>query len=322
MNVQRCPSCGARYRVERLDPGDTFECRRCQAVVTVEGTEPAGRGFVSLGLLTAGLLVLAGLLLEVNPSFGHVAAWPWEHMQAAVPLAIRGNLVLWTVLGLWALLTALCPAMRRRSTLTLALGTLALLLASANAQYGLQLDEARPFLFVLAAAALAAGLTLVFRRRGGLATTALLLGGALVLFGLQATGFEIPQMSRIAGLEHSIRNAIQGTLPAEMNTPDRVWGGYAAEAAVLLAALLGLITALGLRTRWLAVAAGLLLLAGMLLPAAAYTGMALQGGFTWPRLGRALLGGADHALVQSGVALWLVLALAAADLVRTRGDLT
>ncbi|MFV1958803.1 MAG: hypothetical protein ACC662_05250 [Planctomycetota bacterium] len=322
MKVQCCPSCSARYRVERLEPGDTFECRRCQALVTVEGAEPTGRGYVSLGLLTAGLLVLAGLLLEANPSFGHIAAWPWEHVQAAVPLASKGHLVLWALLGLWALLTALLPAMRSRSVLTLALASFALLIASESTLYGLQLDEARPFLFVLAASALAAGLALLLRRRGGLATTALLLGGGLVLLGLQASGFEIPQMSRLAALEHSVRSAILGTLPAEMSTPDRVWGGYAAEAAVLLAALLGLVAALGLRARWLAMVAGLLLLAGMLLPAAAGIGMELQSGFTWPRLGQALVDGADQALVESGVALWLVLALAAADLVRTRGDLS
>ena len=317
MKVQRCPSCHAGYSVDRLEPGATFECRRCHATVEVTATGTTGTS-VSFGLLVAGLLAWAGLVLYANPQFGVVRSWPWEHfLHAETTPAVRANLAIWAFVGLWAILTALIPSFQRRSLPTLALGLLALLLASSAGAYGMSIELPRTLPWMLGVVALASGFTLVLQDRFGLATRLLLLSGGLVLIWLLASHFLLLD-NRLVLFGTEMRALIDGTLPEAKQGSVYLWGTLAPQLGVLLAAVLAILVGLGLRWRALAWVGGVVLVAAMLLPGATRVGLALEGeAFGIRLLGTSLLRGVSSALVEQGVALWLILTLAAADLVRS-----
>ena len=159
MKVQPCPSCGARYNVERLSDGATFECRRCGHAVRVGDHEPAPRPFAS-GLLLAGVATLLGLLLYANPRFGFgESRWPWELLQGDTVLATKMAVLLWAAAGTWALVSALAVLPRSRSFLTVGLA-FALILVSTDTELT-ELYVETPLKALLAMITLGAGFLLL-----------------------------------------------------------------------------------------------------------------------------------------------------------------
>ncbi len=316
MKVQRCPSCRAGYSVERLEPGATFECRRCHATIEVANAS-AGDTSISIGLLVAGILMLLALFLYANPRFGVERSWPWEYFSRAGSLEVQVRLVVWALLGLWGVLTALIPSFDHRSLLTLGLGTLGLILATATDPAGLGIDLPRSLPWMAGATVMAAGFALVLHERFGLATRLLLLAGGLVFVWL-AVGRFTADTADVIRLEDDVAQLLGGTLPAPQSGPIYLWGTLAPQIATLLAGVLALLIGMGVRARPLAWIGGVVLMAAMLLPAATSMGNSLEGqAFSLGVLGIALLDGLQSALLQGGVALWLIASLATADLVRT-----
>ncbi len=189
MQVERCPSCGARYNVSRLRSGTAFACRRCGAKVRVGGgaspEAPARVGGV--GLVVAGLLMVAALFLYANPSFGVKAArWPWEHWSTSGSLARQTDIVLWVLVAALGLAVGLGAAGRRAAGVLLALALfLAVRCYSQSAAF--RIDKLR-LSWMLAATFLGAGAALVAPRRGegGAPARALLACGALGIVAIYA----------------------------------------------------------------------------------------------------------------------------------------
>ena len=224
--------------MERLEPGATFECRRCQATVEVAAT---GRrdGSVSVGLLVAGLLALVAIFLYANPRYGVVRSWPWELFQQTESLTVRVNLGIWALLALWAVVTALVPAFDRRSLPTLAIGLVALLLACSPDGQGLGIDLPRTLPWMAGVIAVGAGFALVLHDRFGLATRLLLLAGSLALAWLFVGRFDIEvDTSRIVLLVREVRGLLAGTLDGESTTAYAIWGTLAPQLGTLLVAAL------------------------------------------------------------------------------------
>src|SRR5262245_58225140 len=102
MQVERCPSCGARYNVSRLRAGATFSCRRCTAKVLVGSAvaaapaaaapprpRPPAVRVTGLWLAAAGLLTLLASLTIVNGSIGEQGLRaPWDAFDAGL---VRGT---------------------------------------------------------------------------------------------------------------------------------------------------------------------------------------------------------------------------------------
>ena len=316
MKVQRCPSCRRGYSVEYLEPGATFECRRCNATIVV-GAAGGGDASIAVGLLIAGIAALLGLLLYVDPTRSLAnRLWPWERF-ADLTLAEQVAQGLWVVLGIWVVATAFIPAFGRRSLLTLALALVALLLARAPETVGPVLELPRSVPWMAGVAALTAGSWLVLQDRFGLATRLLLGAGALVMIWLLFGRFE-DGASRAVWLADELKALFQGSSARGESGPIHVWKDLAPQVGVLLASACGLLLALGVRVRAFAWVGVLLLVAAVLLPGATRMGAVLSGrSFGFDVLGTALAEGLVTALLQGGAALWLLLSLAATDLVRT-----
>jgi hypothetical protein len=309
MKVIRCPSCGARYNADRLPAGAVFDCNRCGSSVAV----PSGSS-ASVSLLIGGLLLIAALFFWSADLRTPGLVRPWEAFLDAGLLAPKVGAVLWAVLGLWAVVTALLTEFRHRSAFTLGLGALALLLALSSNGAGYTIGGDRPLPFMLGSIALAAGFVLVMRGVRGAATTGLLLGGSLLLLAFYAFGFEASGMSKLEWIVAELRGAFAGTLDRADNTFSHLVGDVGVHLAVVLASLGGVLMALGVRAAGFALAMGLLLAFAILVPGATRFGEIFQEGFEWSRFGTEGARALGSALVADGVALWALLAWASADL--------
>src|SRR5439155_23578901 len=73
------------------------------------------------GLLVTGSIMLASLFLYANPAFGAKAAkWPWQHFAEATSLSRKVDLLLWVVVGVFAVVVGTGRGGRARSTWLLA----------------------------------------------------------------------------------------------------------------------------------------------------------------------------------------------------------
>lgn len=310
MKVQRCHACGARYNADRLEVGTVFDCNRCGAAVSVEGTSP-----VSVALLLAGFLVLAAVFLWSPTARTSGLLKPWEEFEGTRNLLSAAGTGLWALLGLWAVVTAMIPGARARSVITVALGALALVLATTEAGGGFPIVVSRSLLWMLGVVALGAGFLLVGRGYRGVAPTALLLGGGLWIL----LGYTLGFSSDGQPLIQQVHAAVTQMLDDPNATTGQLLELAGTHAALLLAAGGGLLVGLGLRARLLATAFGILLVIAMLLPGAIRIGDGFDGEFAWGRFAQDFARGAGMVLVRDGVALWAILSYAAVDLVRARG---
>jgi hypothetical protein len=154
MQVERCPSCGARYNVSRLRPGAVFACRRCTARVRVGGDVEASSAPPRVGgpgLVIAGALAIGVPFLLANPGAGVSAdRWPWEVVLDGDDASLCVTLGAWAVAGGLAIATGLARGGR---TLLLLLAPLVAFLLARFSSFGAPgADAAR-----VAWAALAAG---------------------------------------------------------------------------------------------------------------------------------------------------------------------
>lgn len=309
MKVIRCPSCSARYNADRLPSGAVFDCNRCGATVTVPSGAPA-----SVSLVIGGLLVLGALFCWSAPSMEAALVLPWEEFLGTAECDPRAGMVLWALLGLWALLTALVPGFASRSTVTLGLGGLALVLAAAATGGGFPILAPRLLPWLVGTIALGAGAVLMVRGIRGTATTALLAGGGLLLLGWYALAFLGEEPSGLELIVADVRALLAGSLEDDKGTVSYLAGTLGQHGAVLLAALGGLIAALGLRAHGFGLLLVVLLAYAFLVPGAMRLGEFFQDGFQWASLGTDGLRILGRVLVADGVALWALLVWAAADL--------
>lgn len=313
MKVQPCPSCGARYNVERLGDGATFECRRCGQPVQVGAAEPPVRPFAP-GLLTAGVFMVLGLLLYANPRFGFGASrWPWELLQGDTALSTKVTILLWTLAGLWGFVSALGIAPRTRSVLTVGLAFVLILTCTWSELAELRVDT--PLLALLAMVALAAGLLLLDDPETLPLARILTFGGGLLVTWWFAFSFQ-EKTPYLVTLIDDVRGIFQGRL-----TSEAVWHQLVPNLALLLAGLLGVLIGLGAGGRgWVGTGLTLLLIV-LLLPAlsdlAGQLGADDGGGSD---AGSIVAEHGTAALVTSGLALWLLASHGVADLARNRKE--
>lgn len=314
MKVQSCPSCGARYRVERLEAGAVFLCSRCRAQVQVGAETPPPQP-VAPGLIVSGLLVLVGLLLYANPKFGFgESRWPWELLLDGTTLATKATIVVWALAGAWALIGALGIAARSRSVLTLALAGVLVLVCTWGGSKELEVDV--PLCALLGLVGLGGGLLLVLDPETRPFGRTLAFAGGLVLVWWFVFAFDAPgARPHVSQMLRDVGGLFGGQVEPVDATHDLLpnW-------ALLLAGVVGVFVGMGAGSRgaaWTGV--GLVLVALLMPPVADLVG----------DLGEDVPGGtvgylaAKHgtaALVTSGLALWLLASTAVADLVRNRKE--
>jgi hypothetical protein len=224
--------------------------------------------------------------------------------------------VLWTVTAVWALVTALIPRLRARSLVTAVLGGFLLLLATTAPEVGFAIDERTPLPWMIAIIALSAGLDLASRGHASLSARALALIGGLGLVWYHAKAF--PAGETGSQLDILVGDAIrlfQGGLGDVREGYYAMLGGY---WCFLIAALIGVLMALGLRKRIVSLIGFLLVLIGLLVPSFVALGQELGEGVTFDTARTIVLNRASVALVGNGVALWLLGVYATSDLVRSR----
>ncbi len=309
MKVQPCPSCGARYNVERLSDGSTFECRRCGQAVRVGAAEPPPRPF-SAGLLLAGVTMILGLLLYANPRFGFgESRWPWELLQDGTALSTKVTILLWAAAGLWGLISALGIAPRSRSVLTVGLACVLILTCTLPEVAELRVDT--PLLALFAMVALGAGLLLLGDPATAPLGRVLAFGGGLLITWWFAFSFEETTPYLVKTVE-DVRGVFAGHLTAGEVTRQIV-----PNLALLLAGLVGVLAGLGAGGRgWVGTGMTLLLVV-LLLPAVA--GL-LEEDDPWSDAASLVAEHGTAALVTSGLALWLLASHAVADLARNWKD--
>ncbi|MHC5010292.1 MAG: hypothetical protein ACYTG6_04985 [Planctomycetota bacterium] len=325
MKVQRCLSCGARYDVEQLDLGAVFECRRCGKPVTVgEGDEKGPPPGVSWGLFVAGLVMVGSAFLLANPSFGvNAQAWPWELFRTSESLLLKCTFVLWTALGIWAVITSLLPGARGRSVVIVAIGAFLLMLCSASTEAGFTITDEQPLPWMMGIIALAAGLELVRRGRSGVAARSLAFIGGLAILWFHARGFQPYAGSNtdICQLEILSRDLISLVGGELLDVrPEYKWEILAKYWAIVAACLVGWVMALGWKNRLFALIGLLLLYVGLLLPGFVSGGRAMSDAFSWRLLADTVTAQGAAVLVTHGLALWLLGMFAVADLVGPREE--
>lgn len=313
MRVQQCPSCGARYNVERLADGAAFACRRCDHIVEVGTREPPTRRF-SLGLLIAGTFLIAGLFLSSNPNFGSAnTEWPWELLRGGVAWSSKIVIVLWAIAGLWALLTSLGVAVRTRSVFTIALAGLLLMMCTSPGIVDLKVDAPLlPLPLLLAVTALASGLLLEGRADTTRMARVLAFGGGLAVLGWHVLCFSGQAPCLEALLNDTVRLA-NGDLDAVS-----VWAHAVPAWALLLAGIVGLLVGFGAKGRFFVWTGMILLLVLLLTPSIADLVHCLGDDTLEVGAGRQFAASGGRALVSSGFALWLLAAHSVVDLVRNR----
>jgi hypothetical protein len=213
------------------------------------------------------------------------------------------------------LVTAFVPSFRSRSALTLGLGALALVLASFLQGSGYPIADGRTLPWMLGIVLLTAGLVLAARDVRGKGVTGLLLAGSLLVLALYTVSFGEDGLTPLQGVIRDVRALFDGTLGDDHGTFSYLAGDIGLHVALLLAALGGLLAALGVRASGFAVALILVVAYVMLVPGAIRIGEIFQDDFTWAAFGQEGLRTLAGTLVQDGVALWVLLAWATADLV-------
>lgn len=182
-------------------------------------------------------------------------AWPWEVVRdEAAPLALRTMHLLWALAGLWCLVLGFTRAARTRATGAVAFA--AVLLALCAGGVGWFALGTRGLAGLIALGLLGAGLAAAGEpavRRGARAVAAL--GALLYAWGL-ATTFTP------AGPNH-----LQAWWEAVQADPAALGHGRLPQALLLLAALTGVLVALGLTVRWARWTGTVLLVAGLAAPA-------------------------------------------------------
>lgn len=312
MKVQPCPACGARYNVERLSEGATFECRRCRHAVRVGDAEPPAHAFAP-GPLAAGVFMLLGLLLYANPQFGFRASqWPWELVHGDAPLATKATILLWALAGLWGLVSAVGIAPRSRSVLTAGLAFALLLLCTLPELGELRVDT--DLVALVAMIALGSGLLLLRDVETVPLARVLAFGGGLLIAWAYAFSFR-EQTPTLVELVRDVR-ALFGSGPGS----GEVTQVLLPRLVLLAAGFLGVLLGLGAGGRRWAGTGLTLLLVFLLLPSLADLVDALGEEAPRAEAGRLVAEHGTAALVSSGLALWLLASHAIADLARNRKD--
>jgi hypothetical protein len=313
MKIQPCPSCGARYNVARLGIGAQFHCRRCDTTVVV-GTAAEEQSGLAPGLAVTGFLMVATAFLYANPSFGQRARWPWEEFDAQSSPLVKVTFFLWFLTGLWALFTALAP-MRQLRAAACALFSALLLTACVSRHAGFTVTIptlAQMLAMIVLASGFMVARTEAHRRVGRLLAFA---GGALLIVW-HAVVFD--DETGYAYLELLVRDglaAIGGEtdeLSAAAERQGNVWGYLVPTWTVLVSALMGVLTGLGVSGRlWCWIGFGVLA-AGLCIPVVSAAVQSETGD------AHAFSALALHLLVAHGLALWLLGTFTVVDLVRAR----
>jgi hypothetical protein len=312
VKVQPCPACGARYNVERLSDGVTFECRRCGHAVHVGAHEPPPRP-QSAGLVLAGLAMLLGLLLYANPRFGFgQSRWPWELLQGDAALSTKVTVLLWAGAGLWAAISALGIAPRSRSVLSVGLAFVLILACTRSGIGELGIDT--DLVALVAMIALAAGLFLL-RDAGTVPLARTLAFGA----GLLVTWVFVFSFQEATPTMRALVDDVRGVFDGRLGS-DEVTQVLVPRLALLLAGLVGVGAGLGIGGRgWVGTGLTLLLIT-LLLPALSELVGRLGEDDPWGDVGRIVAEHGTAALVTSGLAPWLLASQGIADLARNRKD--
>lgn len=314
MKVQSCPSCGARYRVERLEEGAVFLCGRCQAQVRVGAEAPPPRPF-AVGPLVSGLLVLLGLLLYANPEFGFGRSrWPWELLlEDAVP-ATRVAVALWALAGAWAFVSALGVVPRSRSLLTLALAGVLALVCTGHGVAEPRVDL--PLHALVGLVALGSGLFLVLDPATSPHGRTLAFAGGLLLVWWFVFNFDAATARpHLSGMLRDVGGLFGGEIDASEAT-----GNLLPSWALVLGAVTGLLVGMGAGARGAAWTGVGLILVALLMPPTANLVHALGKDEPWSTAGGLAAEHGTAALISSGLALWLLASTAVSDLVRNRKE--
>ena len=327
MDVQACPSCGSRYNVARLEPGVTFDCRKCGASVEVGAKAPEDRR-TAPGLVVAGVLLFLSPFLYANPWFGaRFSVWPWQKLSASDDPRVTFTYVIWGITGVWTIFAAFRVARGVRSAVTVALAA-ALLVICAGPYAGLSILPDRNLPWMLAAVCLATGLRLLGDPRYRGTARALAFTGGLVILLSHSVHFEMqPPGPRIAQIQILWEDLVASFRGEDVIGPSSKYSVFVYRSYWMIFGVcaLGIFSGLGgLRRlednvqRWFGIIVLGLLTFALLYPTAYKLGHDLQSGVPFAEFMKILPARASQALVDDGLALLILGTFALLDLVRAR----
>jgi hypothetical protein len=277
--------------------------------------------------VAAGALLLAAPFLYANPFFGaRFTRWPWEvflDVNAPNP-RILATYVVWTVAGAWCLAWGLTTAQGIRSAGAVALGAV-LLLVCTEPSAGLKVLPDHNLPWLLGAVALAAGLRLLADPRHASAARALAFAGGIMILADHAFHFvSMPGGGRVAQLHVLWQDSVSfiwGADPAGKHRP-YPWGTLITAWLLFASCACGILAGFGVRHRLFAIFAYVVLLIALLIPTAVRLGndfrtAEFQGGQLKQQVGM-IARQANECLLDDGIALWMLGAFGAVDLVRAR----
>jgi hypothetical protein len=234
---------------------------------------PGQASCFSIPLFVTGALMLVAAFLKANPGFGAERHWPWDFVWCGdASLLLRVLYALWVVAGLWALATGFTPGRRLRAVGLLIMGVVLLIGGCSLAGY-----ELGP---MLAAILLGGGLLVAgrpaSRGRGRLLTIV----GALAVVWILAATLSAQGISELESWWQEAESFFADGGDA-FEQEHHLWRTLLPQTLLLLAAVGGLLAALGLTNRWFLLGTFVALFASLLMPIGLDVAVDLSAGWDW-----------------------------------------
>lgn len=273
----------------------------------------------SPALVVAGALMLAAALMLANPFFGSASRdWPWEVLVRARSPLLVANWLVWLLSGVLAIVLGARAGARGRGA-WLAAPALLLGLTCHSKLAGLRIEENSLAVNAGISLLMAGFLLQAWREHERAARTLSALGGVLVLWTL-ACAFdfalgEMPRSQLVVKVHDMVARLAGGEVLVSLANYDQ---HLASAGALVLAAALGVLALLGLRSALVGQVGLVLLLAAFCIrPVGSFVGVVAAEGFDPVTLSKHLA----EVLVAMGLAWTMFGAVVVVELVTARaGD--
>lgn len=253
-------------------------------------------------LAVTGVLMLAALFAVANPAFGiREQSWPWEFLaEGHHSLRVVVTLYMWTALAFWCVGMAFSGAPRVRALGT-AMVAAPLLIQACSTTAGLAIEYHN--LNKMVPLVLLGGGLLVAREPTTRGLGSLLAGsGALLLLWALASGFAPDRGgSQLVVFFEELGTAVKDP-SHDFGRKNHLWWSILPQTLMLLAALGGLLAAVGVRSRLMLTIAFWVLLAGIIAPGVAGSILYLLEGAGIS----SVLDQAYSVLIGHGALLWML----------------